>query len=204
MSEFPPPAVPGGAAVDNPPALTPAAVEAVLADFRSWLNQLAAAPGEAAPPAGDAEPIDLHTLLGQFVALRHDVSLQTKASRTQQEQSAEALRQLGQALDSLHEAQAAGQQAPDEQLRPLLKTLVDAYDALPVAGREVRRLQETLLPSLEQLTVEEGPPAGWLDELDEFVPPAEPEPLVQPRRSLWQRWFGGGQAGPEPVHEERP
>ena len=39
----------------------------------------------AAPPPPPAEPVDLHTLLGQFLAVRHEVNLQTKAVRAQQE-----------------------------------------------------------------------------------------------------------------------
>jgi len=62
----------------------------VLADFRSWLER---APAPAVPPAVP-QPLDLHTLLSQFVALRHEVNLQTKASRAQQEQNAEAIRHM--------------------------------------------------------------------------------------------------------------
>jgi len=67
--------------------LTPEKIEAVLSDFRDWLGHLPALP-EAAP-ADAAEPIDLHTLLGQFIAVRHDVNLQTKAVRAQQEQNSQ-------------------------------------------------------------------------------------------------------------------
>ena len=146
--------------------MTPDAVAAVLADFEAWLRDLA-----PAPPAGEAAPapaVDLHTLLGSFVALRHEVNLQTRATRAQQEQNAETLRQLTEALDALRRAP---QPAPEEATRPLLKTLVDLYDALALAEREVRRVQEAALPALEAL-----PPA-----------PA-------PRRSLWARWFGRARA----------
>src|SRR4051812_2227022 len=99
MSESAPAGVPGHAAERPAQALTPEAIESLLADFRRWLEQAAApdadgvAPSAVVPPTA-AEPIDLHTLLGQFIAVRHEVNLQTKAARAQQEQSAEALRQL--------------------------------------------------------------------------------------------------------------
>ncbi len=167
--------------------MTPAAIEAVLADFRSWLLQHAALPVTDGAPAGPApEPVDLHTLLGQFVALRHEVNLQTRATRAQQEQGAEAIRQLGQALDALSRAQSAAGADEDEALRPLLKTLVDVYDALSLAGREVRRLQDTLVPSLEQLTAAAEP---------------SPEPAAPARPALWARLFGGAPA-PEPVNRQ--
>src|SRR5688572_24969382 len=103
MSEPAPPAGAESPAVHDSQALTPEAIESVLADFRAWLQQAATA--GPAPPAPEGP--DLHALLGQFVALRHEVNLQTRATRAQQEQNAEALRQLGQALDVLRQARAA-------------------------------------------------------------------------------------------------
>jgi hypothetical protein len=73
-------------------------------------------------------PLDLHTLLGQFVALRHEVNLQTKASRAQQEQSAGALASLERTLEALEEARTAP--PTDESVRLLLKTLVELHDNL--------------------------------------------------------------------------
>jgi molecular chaperone GrpE len=170
MSQGPPQGVAEGDAVGRAEALTPEVVESVLADFRAWLQE-AAVPPLTAP---DAEAIDLHTLLAQFTALRHEVHLQTRAARAQQEQGAEALRQLGEALAALQQGQLSTrlgeEQARDEALRPLLKALVDVYDALSLAEREVRRVQDTLLPLLEQ-------PA-----------PAPPQPSAVP--SLWARLFG--------------
>src|SRR5438034_172029 len=66
MSQPPPPSLPGSLADDRQAALTPEAVETVLADFRSWLQQAATTAVEPLP-AAPAEPIDLHTLLGQLV-----------------------------------------------------------------------------------------------------------------------------------------
>jgi molecular chaperone GrpE len=143
MSDGPPPGVAEGTAVGGAEALTPEAIESILADFRAWLRDAKAAP---AVPA-DAEVIDLHTLLAQFTALRHEVHLQTRAARTQQEQSAEALRQLGEAVTVLRSGES---QAHDEAIRPLVKTLLDTYDALALAQREVQRVQEGLLPLLEE------------------------------------------------------
>src|SRR5262245_26564357 len=178
MSECPPPPVVGDAAGRGPEALSPEAIEAVLTDFRAWLQRLPAA--ETALPAAEAEPIDLHTLLGQFIALRHEVNLQTRATRGQQEQNAEALRLLSEALDALHQNQEAGHranaQAREEQVRPILKALVDVYDALTLAWREIQRSQQAIDTALEQLT-------------DMVEPNERGAPTGRP--SLWARWFGG-------------
>jgi molecular chaperone GrpE len=177
MSEGPPSRVAEGDGVGRAEALTPEAIEAVLADFRAWLREAAA----ASPAAPDVETIDLHTLLAQFTALRHEVHLQTRAARAQQEQGAEALRQLGEALAALQQSQLSArlgeEQARDEAVRPLLKTLVDAYDALALAERAVRRVQETL-PS----------------------PPEEPVPAS----SFWARLFGRGRTAAAPLGQAPP
>jgi molecular chaperone GrpE len=57
----------------------------------------------------------------------------------------------------------------------LLKTLIDLYDALSLAGREIQRTQEGLAPLLEPLSIVDEP-------LPELLP-------AQPRRSFWSRWF---------------
>jgi molecular chaperone GrpE len=188
--------------------LTPAAIEAVLADFRSWLQHLSSAPpGQSAQE--QAQAVDLHTLLGQFVAVRHEVNLQTKAARSQQEQTGLALQQLGQALESGRQAQAAAQQANqqtrDEALKPLLKTLLDVHDAFSLAQRETGRTRENILPLLDELAYEplplqDGSSNSEVQLLPELTPlPGSdvalaagdgPQSASRPEPSVWQRWFG--------------
>jgi molecular chaperone GrpE len=155
----------------------------VLADFRHWLQSAASGAAEL-PPEDGREPIDLHTLLGQMTALRHEVNLQTKAVRAQQEQNAETLRQLGQAVEEARQSRTAlrpHEDKGDEALRPLLKTLVDLADVLGLSRREVARVQSRLAEYLQRLAAE---PAG------------------QARPSFWQRWFGQTTPTPEPQGRE--
>src|SRR5690242_15617556 len=112
MSEAAPQGVAQGDAISRPPALTPERIEGVLADFRAWLQETALPP--PSPPGG--EPIDLHTLLAQFTALRHEVHLQTRAARAQQEQAAETLRQFGETLSALQQSQISARRG-EEQAR---------------------------------------------------------------------------------------
>jgi len=176
--------------------LTPDAVAAVLADFRAWLTALTVEEktGETPVPPGvggtgvSPVEIDLHTLLGQMVAVRQEVNLQTRAVRSQQEQNSETLRQLTAALDALRQSQARGDdsryQAIEEAIRPLLKTLVDLYDALARAGSEMQRLSETVMPSLEQLAV---------------APSSQPEPSP----SFWARLFRSSAANIQRQQRDR-
>lgn len=175
-------------------------MSAILDDFRAWLTDLTAPPAEEAsggrphsdslhPRADAPRSPDLHTLLGQFLAVRQEVNLQTRAVRAQQEQNAETLRQLTAALDALRHSQMRGQegsqQAVDDSVRPLVKTLIDLYDALALAGREMQRLPETVLPSLEQLVATarqspEPPPSWWA----RLFRSSTPSPTTQERERL--------------------
>lgn len=157
----------------------------VLADFRAWLQQAATEAAQPSPEEPEAEPLDLHTLLGQFAALRHEVNLQTRATRAQQEQNAETLRRLSEALAAARQVPAAvrstGGSDPEEAMRPLVKTLVDVYDALLLAGREAQRLRETVLPSLETILV------------------SAERPVERPR-GFWSRWLGGREVPAPDAH----
>lgn len=117
---------------------------------------------------------DLFSLLAQLIALKQEVNLQTKATRAQQEQNAATLAQLSATTELLRQAQAAAAADGKEKLRPLLKTLVELYDALMLAEKELRRIQDEELPALQQTVA------------------AEPEDrvLAMPEETRWSRWFG--------------
>jgi molecular chaperone GrpE len=163
------------------------AAELILADFRRWLETQSAPPAvprldQDSPPV-EAPAIDLATVLSHFIALRQEVTLQTRSVRAQQEQNAEVLRQLQQALDLLQQShfrnEQLTQQGQEERVRPLLKTLVDLYDALFLAGREIQRTQAGLVSLME--------PLGALDESE--GQPLPELPVAPPSRPFWSRWF---------------
>jgi molecular chaperone GrpE len=140
-------------------ALSADAVDAILADFRAWLLE-----SRETLPLEDAPALEVESVLQQFIALRHEVNLQTKASRAQQEQTGQALALLQQSLD-----RAADQEGQDESLRPLLKTLIDAHDALALAQREVQRL---------------------LDQPALGAPSTTSPPVIKIHLPHWAKWFG--------------
>jgi molecular chaperone GrpE len=142
MSEQPTADVPETTPERRAQYLTPDRIESVLADFRNWLYE-AAKSGEATGEPERAEPlIDLSTLLGQFAALRHEVNLQTRAVRAQQETNAQTLALL----------QAASAQTPTDQgddvARTHARTLLEIYDALALAAREAGRMREAISAQL--------------------------------------------------------
>lgn len=141
-------------------------VEAVLADFRAWLSEARAAAPEPAPP------FDVAGVLQQFIALRHEINLQTKTNRTQIEQTGRALALLEQSLAALKGVQPIMAEAQEERdsetQRPLLKTLIDVYDALAHARREMQR------------RLDRG--AGGMD--------AQAPPAIKIWVPYWARWLG--------------
>jgi molecular chaperone GrpE len=157
MSEPTPPSLVADAADGAAEALNEGTIDRLLADFRAWLGE----PHRISDPVPAEPPFDLSALLAPFVALRHEVNLQTKASRAQLEQNAQALEQLRLALDAVRRPPSP---PADDLLRPLLKTLIDVHDALSLAQREVLRVRD-------------GSPA-------ESVAPPEL------RLPFWLRWLG--------------
>lgn len=168
MSEFAPPSVVGNDAPSAPwPALGAEAIDAVLSDFRSWLEALPS----AAVVTEEPPPIDLYTLVAQFTALRQEVNLQTRTARSQQDLQAQALEQLK--LASQHWAAARSTLSSDAEtlLRPLVQSLIDAADAQYLAVREVARVVETVVQALadtkdiQNAPVPDPPRLGWLARL---------------------------------------
>jgi molecular chaperone GrpE len=152
--------------------MTPDDVERLLADFRGWLLAHPEPPPE---PADLGPPVDLATLVDQFTALRHEVNLQTRASRAQLELNAQTLDQLAQVVEALRRPPPAlDGRADDDALRAQLKAMLDVYDALALARREVQRLQAQL-------------PAGPDTATDLPAPPN-----VSVQLPLWARWLGLG------------
>src|ERR1700733_5469186 len=114
-------------AVGARPILTPEGIDDVLLDFGDWLRQAAVrvAAGEALPAR--APEFSWQALVAEFTALRQEVHLQTRNSRTQLEQNATALGKLDAALENLEQSRKresanTAAQASDTA-KPLLKTL---------------------------------------------------------------------------------
>lgn len=166
--------------------LSPDGVECVLADFRVWLSDLYNLPD---PEPTDVPPIDLHQLVGQFTALRHEVNLQTKAARAAIEQTGTAVEHLGSAVVTLREG------AEDAvAVKPLMKAVADIYDNLALALRQAVRQREAIekpLAEVADAVVDDLPNVAALD-----------PSLVGPRTiGFWGRLFGVPQAPGIPADE---
>lgn len=122
-------------------------MEQVLGDFRQWLTELASpnddTPEEVPPPIPD-----LSTLLGEMIALKQEVHLQTKATRQQQEQNQETLLQLETTVEALQQQSTTHE---NDTVRKAVRSLTELYDVLALAQREVARVQEEILPHLGEM-----------------------------------------------------
>lgn len=117
-------------------------IERVLADFRNWMVEAT----DIGPPVEEPKAIDLHTVVSQFTALRHEINLQTKASRSTLEQNGEALAELRSAVQQLQE-----KPEEDDGQGPLLKAMVDVYDNLALALKQVTRQREAIDKPLDEI-----------------------------------------------------
>jgi len=151
-------------------------IERILSDFRAWLGEWTAIPA----PVDESPEVDLHTLIAQFTALRQEVNLQTKASRTTLEQNAEALTELRSALEQLQEQPEA-----DDGLGPLLKSVVDVYDNLALALKQVIRQRDAIDEPLN--TIIDGTKIPEVFGTNSTEPEASAKGNL--KRGFWSRLF---------------
>lgn len=172
MSEAAPPLFPEATAGSHTHALTPENIDRAINDFRAWLQEAArdtARGGASAAEAPLAQPDwDVTQLAAHFTALRHEVHLQTRAARAQQEQSAAALALVQETLAALRDRDQQASSAAEEKAPAWLKVLLEVQDALDAAHREVARL------------------AGNLQNKDAAAKRYAAPP------GFWARWFGKG------------
>ncbi len=137
-------------------------IDAILVDFRTYLEALT-----SPPPAPERVPpgIDTATVVAQFTALRQDVNLQTKATRAATEQAAELAKASA----------AASKPVAADSSAPLVKGLIEIFDALSASHRQIESVRTGLQPLLAKLSAPSLPP-----------PPAAATP------GFLGRLFGGG------------
>jgi len=173
MSDESSPSFVANAAEFGAEGLSTDAIETILADFRAWLAE---AHTSTAGAKVERPEFDVATVLQHFIALRQEINLQTKANRAQLEQSAQTIAMLQEALGTLQRQQAQleenDQAVQDEIARPLLKTLIDAHDALSIAERQVQRLISSPLPTGEERPGVRGEP-----------------PVIKLKLPHWARWL---------------
>ncbi len=166
MHDAPPAAEPGptdGGGHPRPVGfLTADRIDAILTDFRSHLEGLL-----TPPPAPDTPPavFDLSTVVAQFTALRHDVNLQTKATRAATEQATELAK-----LSAV-----APKPVAQDASAPLVKGLIEIADALATAHRQIESVRGGLGPQLAMLSA-----------------PSLPEPPAAAKPGFLGKLFGGG------------
>src|SRR5262249_2638084 len=84
----------------------------------------------------------------------------------------------------------------DETLRPLLKSLVDAYDALALARREIKRVRDTVLPEMERMQEFPRRLAEKTQESSTELPSSPEPPMAEAAPPRGARLFGTRVAPP--------
>lgn len=174
--------------------MTPETVNRLLARFSEWLTSQPQ-PAPSAPDDLDDPPLDLSSVLREFVALRHEVNLHTKATRTLNEQVGQWLAQLQQDAASSQPtsttspptdrpASAANEStdAPPDYLR----VLIEMYDPLLLAHRELQRMQTELTVAASAL---DAPTHSYPLPNDSTAQPTVQPP---PKLTWWMRQSGAG------------
>lgn len=139
-------------------------VEQLLAQFRNWLEQthreaalVDVAEANGPPPAS---PVGLGRLVEEFTALRHEIKLQTRSSRTLEERLEASLTTLGDAATGLRSATARESSAGAAAGKPLASALAEMDEALDRAreqweknaGRLIGEGPSAILVRLEEFT----------------------------------------------------
>jgi molecular chaperone DnaK len=115
-------------------------IETMLDRFRQWLGEVREEAGalpadaEAASAAGATQPLGLVELVAEFIALRHEVKLQTKSCRGVVEQTEQTLVAMRQAGELFRGVEAKEAEAARRSAKPLVESLMDLDEAL-VRGR---------------------------------------------------------------------
>jgi len=133
----------------------------VLTCFRAWLNETRDAADslpedEEAPGRNDLPPVGLLEFVEEFTALKHELKLQTKSSRSLTEQSQATLGAMQQAIEVFRAVESKESAAAQQAARPLVEALLD-LDEASQRGREVivsarrRVLEESSRQLREQL-----------------------------------------------------
>jgi molecular chaperone GrpE len=150
--------------------------EQVLGQLRQWLEEVRAeaeAAGETSETANRPEAVGLAELVRQFTALRHEVKLQTRSARNLEEQTAAAVKALGEAAAQWRSIEPKEAEAAQRAAAPLVETLADLDEALQ-RGQAVmeaarRRIAEQSFEPFQRRLKE-----------------------IHAGQPAWKRWLGAG------------
>lgn len=110
-------------------------VELAIQDFRDWIAEWDGLPETDFPAA----TTDYAAIISGFTALRHDVTLQTKATRQLLDQHAELIKQLQQLVPA---PPAVVETPPPDPSKQLIKVLIELYDQLSLALQGIEKRQQ--------------------------------------------------------------
>lgn len=144
--------------------MSPDRVETILADFRDWLLELP----EDATPSPLVEPDPIAPMIAEFTALRHDVRLQTKATR--------------QAVELLQGNEEADNDEPLN--KAWLNALLGLADALALGHRQSQSTQKLIDEKLASFSKPAPTRQGWFSRSQPIPAAIAPETITTIRQQV--------------------
>ena len=153
-------------------------IEGILSRFREWLSQTDAqvVPDCQSASGGDkiaGDAVGLWDVVREFTALRHEVKLQTKSSRSLEEQTAAAVQALREAATRLRQIESDESRSAERAAMPLVEAMADLDEAL----ERGRAAMESACRRLAEL---------WTVEFERRLE------LLASAQPFWKRWLCRG------------
>jgi molecular chaperone GrpE len=127
--------------------------DALISRFRDWLEQArtefeGTSERQSPTPTGPIPEVGLFRLVEEFTALRHEVKLETKGSRSLQEQLEAVLPAIRQAIDQFRTIGPKEEQAVIAAARPMAEALADLDEALDRGRLEIEKARDRIRASI--------------------------------------------------------
>lgn len=149
--------------------------ELLLNRFREWLDttreesEMLTDENPTEMPA-EMRTVGLYDVVEAFTALRQEVKLQTKSSRTVQDCADTTIASLESAIERFNHVEVQERAAARAAVIPLIKTIAELSESVARGRRVIERAAEQMTDEMQRRF------GSWLDE-------------EAGRESWWRRWF---------------
>ncbi len=123
-------------------------IEKTLTCFRTWLTNWK----DTVQEVTEVKPgVDLQTLAGHFLALRQEINLQTRATRSTIELTKQSLDTTEKALQWQRSQMNELNHAGEEKIKPLIRSIIEALDGLYIGAQQMTIKRDKVAKDWENL-----------------------------------------------------